>query len=63
MENNLLNYIDISIQCGEFVELEFLEKTPEGQLVKVFVNGDDMGDVHLTDNEVYYYINGLFLND
>lgn len=61
MENNLLNYIDISIQCGEHVEFEMLDKTPEGQMIKVFVNGDDMGDVHLTDNEVYYYINGLFL--
>ena len=61
MENNLLNYIDISIQCGEHVEFEMLDKTSEGQMIKVFVNGDDMGDVHLTDNEVYYYINGLFL--
>jgi len=59
----LLKYIDISILCGEQVEFEFLEKTPEGQIVKVFVNNDDMGNVELTHTEVYYYINGLFDED
>ena len=56
----LLRYIDVCINCNEHVEFEFIDKTPEGATVKVYINDDDMGDIALTNSEIIYYCQGLF---
>ena len=59
-EMELLNYVDITLGLGEHVEFEFIENTPIGAIVKVYVNDDIMGELELTQAELLNYTDGIW---
>lgn len=55
-----LRYIDLCIENNQEVQFEFMHETEIGFILKVWVDGNDMGEIELDINEITYYTQGLW---